>query len=284
MARISYVNGQYVDHRDASVHIEDRGFQFADSVYEVFAVQRNCLIDGDAHLDRLDRSLNELSITQPMSRAALKLVIREVLRRNHITYGALYLQVSRGQADRDFPFPSDITPTLVLTVKRLKPFDFKAVSKGIKVISIEDIRWKRCDIKTVSLLAGAMGKTQAKKAGATEAWQVDGEGYITEGTSSNAWIVTQDGILVTRSLSVDILGGITRKTILELAQKENLKFEERSFTLAEAKSAREAFSSSSTLFIRPIIQIDEAKIGDGKAGKFCLNVLKLYGQHMEGCS
>ncbi|PHS79132.1 MAG: D-amino acid aminotransferase [Rhodospirillaceae bacterium] len=284
MARISYVNGQYVDHRNASVHIEDRGFQFADSVYEVFAVQNSCLIDGDAHLDRLDRSLNELSITQPMSRAALKLVIREVLRRNHITYGALYLQVTRGQADRDFPFPSDITPTLVLTVKRLKPFDYNAVSQGIKVISIDDIRWKRCDIKTVSLLAGAMGKTQAKQAGAYEAWQVDGEGCITEGTSSNAWIVTQDGLLVTRSLSTDILGGITRKTLLAIAEKENLKFEERSFTLAEAKSAREAFSSSSTVFIRPIIQIDDAKIGDGKPGPFCLNVLKLYGQYMENCS
>ena len=205
----------------------------------------------------------------------------ELLRRNHITFGALYLQVSRGQAERDFPFPSNITPTLVMTVKRLKPFDYKLVSKGIKVISIDDIRWKRCDIKTVSLLAGAMGKTQAQKSGAHEAWQIDADGCVTEGTSSNAWIVTQDGLLVTRSLSSAILGGITRKTLLNLAQQENLKYVERSFTLDEAKTAREAFTSSSTVFIRPVIQIDDTKVGDGKPGPFCLNVLKLYGEYMQ---
>lgn len=281
MGRISYVNGRYVAHHEAQVHIEDRGFQFADSVYEVIALQNGRLIDGEEHFDRLDRSLGELSIQQPMTRAALKVVIKELFRQNRISYGALYLQVSRGQAKRDFPFPSDIQPTIVMVATRLKPFDYNKVSKGIKVISIEDIRWKRCDIKTVSLLAGAMGKTQANEQGAYEAWQIDGDGNVTEGTASNAWIVTQDGLLITRDLSNALLGGITRQTILKLAQKENLKYVERAFSLEEAKAAKEAFTSSSTVFIRPIVQIDDTKIGTGKPGPFCLNVLKLYGQYME---
>jgi D-alanine transaminase len=217
-----------------------------------------------------------------MTRAALKLVIRELLRQNRIKFGSIYLQVTRGQAKRDFAFPHHIPPTLVITANRLKPFDFNALSVGVKVITIPDIRWKRCDIKTVSLLAGAMGKTQAKEHGAFEAWQMDEDGFITEGTGSNAWIVTQDGTLVTRNTSGAILGGITRQTLLNLAKKAKLKFSERAFSLEEAKSAREAFTSASTNFIRPVVMIDETPVGDGKPGEFCLKLLKLYGDYMEG--
>lgn len=281
MPRISYVNGQYVPHSQATVHIEDRGFQFADAVYEVIAVQSGHLIDADGHFDRLERNLGELSIPSPMARAALKLVIRQLLRQNRVTFGALYLQVTRGQAERDFPFPQDIEPTLVMSVKRLKPFDFARTAQGISVITLKDIRWKRSDIKTVSLLAGAMGKTEALSKGAFEAWLVDADGFVTEGTSSNAWIVTGEGELVTRPLDGAILGGITRQTVLKLANKEGLAYVERPFNVKEAKAAREAFTTSTTAFMRPVVKIDDQTVGDGKPGAFCLKLLDLYGQHMD---
>lgn len=281
MAQISYVNGSYVPHSSAVVHIEDRGFQFADAVYEVIAVQHGRLVDGDGHFDRLARSLDELSIPMPMSRGALKLVIRELLRQNRVQFAALYLQVTRGQAPRDFSFPSDIEPTLVMSVKRLKPFDFERTSQGVNVITIKDIRWKRCDIKTVSLLAGAMGKTEAVNKGAFEAWQVDGDGMITEGTSSNAWIVTPEGELITRHTDSAILGGITRHTVLKLAADQGLKYVERAFSVDEAKAAAEAFTTSTTAFIRPVVKIDGDTVGKGTPGPFCLKLLTLYGQHME---
>lgn len=280
MPQISYVNGHYVSHMHASVHIEDRGFQFADAVYEVIAVQHGQLVDGEGHFDRLSRSLGELGIAQPMSTGALKLVIRELLRQNRITFGSLYIQVSRGQAPRDFPFPDDLKPTLVMTVKRLKAFDFERTSKGVDVITIPDIRWKRCDIKTVSLLAGAMGKTEAVRQGAFEAWQVDADGQVTEGTSSNAWIVTGAGELITRHTDHAILGGITRQTVLKLAAAEGLKYVERSFSVTEAKAAAEAFTSSTTAFLRPVVKIDGTPVGTGQPGPFCLKLLELYGQHM----
>lgn len=281
MGRIAYVNGAYVPHTDAAVHIEDRGFQFADAVYEVIAVQNSHLVDLDGHLDRLDRSLGELLIRPPMSRQALKLVIRELLRRNRLAFAGLYIQVTRGQAPRDFPFPKDIQPTLVMTLKRTKPFDLEAQSQGVKVITLPDIRWKRCDIKTVSLLAGAMGKTQAVAQGAFEAWQVDTDGFVTEGTSSNAWIVTDAGELVTRHTDHAILGGITRQTVLKLAADEGLTFAERPFSVAEAQGASEAFTTSTTAFIRPVVDIDGQPVGNGKPGPFCTKLLALYGRYME---
>lgn len=281
MPRISYVNGHYLPHDQATVHIEDRGFQFADAVYEVIAVQGGVLIDADGHFDRLERNLSELSIQAPMSRAALALVIRQLLRQNRVKFGALYLQVTRGQAPRDFPFPENIQPTLVMTVKRLKPFDFARTAKGVSVITLKDIRWKRCDVKTVSLLAGAMGKTEALSKGAFEAWLVDEDGFVTEGTSSNAWIVTKDNELITRPLDGAILGGITRQTVLKLAANEGLSYVERPFTVAEAQAAFEAFTTSTTAFLRPVVKIDDVAIGDGEPGAFCLKLLDLYGQHME---
>ena len=281
MPRISYVNGRYVPHAQAVVHIEDRGFQFADAVYEVIAVQHGQLVDGAGHFERLARSLGELAIPQPMSTAALKLVIRELLRQNRVTFGGLYIQVSRGQAPRDFSFPEDLQPTLVMSVKRLKPFDFERTSQGVNVITIPDIRWKRCDIKTVSLLAGAMGKTEAVNKGAFEAWQVDADGLVTEGTSSNAWIVTQAGELVTRHTDHAILGGITRQTVLKLARDQGLSYVERPFSVAEAQAAAEAFTTSTTAFLRPVVKIDDKPVAGGAPGPFCLKLLELYGQHME---
>lgn len=282
MPKTAYVNGHYVVHSDATVHIEDRGFQFADAVYEVIAVQNGRLIDADGHLDRLERSLGELSIPLPMGRRAMTAVMRELLRRNHIRYGSIYMQISRGVAPRDFPFPKDITPTLVMTAKRLKPFNLAAVAKGVDVITIPDIRWKRCDIKTVSLLAPAMGKTQAVAQGAFEAWQVDEQGMVTEGTSSNAWIVTKSGELVTRHTDHAILGGITRQTILQLAKKEGLRYVERPFSVAEAQDAAEAFTTSATAFLRPVVNIDGRPVGNGESGLFALQLLELYGAYMAG--
>lgn len=282
MSLIAYVNGTYVPHANAAVHIEDRGFQFADAVYEVIAVQHGRLVDGDAHFDRLSRSLGELSIPEPMTRGALKLVIAELLRRNRLKFGALYLQVSRGRAPRDFAFPAGIEPTLVMMVKRLKPFDFAQSAKGVSVITVNDIRWKRCDIKTVALIGPAMCKTQAVRAGAFEAWQVDSDGFVTEGTSSNAWIVTDAGELITRQTGTEILGGITRQAVLKLADQEGLRHIERPFSVAEAKNAREAFTTSTTAFIRPVVDIDGHGIGDGQPGPFTLKMLEAYGRYMEG--
>src|SRR3546814_912132 len=204
------------------------------------------MVDEIPHLDRLDRSLSELQIPQPMTRPALRSIMRELLRRNRIRTGLIYMQVTRGVARRDHPFPKNPQPSLVMTAKRVTLPSAAAVENGVRVISIRDIRWERCDIKTVALLPNVLGKQQAREAGAYEAWQVDDDGYVTEGTSTNAWIVTQDGELITRSANQAILNGITRLSLLKLAERENLRFVERRFTVAEAKQAREAFISSAT--------------------------------------
>jgi len=278
---VSYVNGRYLNHRDATVHIEDRGFQFADAVYEVFAVQNGRLIDEQEHLNRLQHSLTELFIPAPMSSAALKLVMRNLLRVNKIRYGGLYLQISRGVAPRDFTAPADLVPTLVMTVKRLKPFNIQSAFQGVKVITAPDLRWKRCDIKTVQLLAGVLSKTEAHAQGAAEAWLLDANAMVTEGSSSNAWIVTHDDELITRHTDHAILGGITRMTILKLAAENGLKYLERSFSLEEALTAREAFTTSSTVMLRPVTQINAAQVGDGACGPFSRKLIELYGAYME---
>src|SRR6266567_2794668 len=193
MSRIAYVSGQYLPHRQAAVHIEDRGYQFADGIYEVIAVNGGHLVDEGLHLTRLHRSLTELRIAVPIGDAALKIVIREVIRRNDVETGIVYLQITRGAAPREHAFPKAAKPTLVVTSRRVRPPDPKLGQEGIAVITIPDIRWQRCDIKSVALVANVLGKQQAKEAGAYEAWQVDREGYVTEGTSTNAWIVTEDG-------------------------------------------------------------------------------------------
>ena len=280
MSRFSYVNGRFVRHAVASVHIEDRGYQFADGVYEVVALAGGRFVDLALHLARLERSLGELRIAKPMSDRALTLVLTNLAKRNGIRDGSVYLQITRGVAPRDFPFPRDAVPQLVATARRAKPADPQALADGVKAITIPDLRWARCDIKSVALLPAAMGKQAAREAGAYEAWQYDRDGFITEGTSSNAWIVTRDGELVTRPPTHAILNGITRLVVIELAQEAGLRFVERAFSVEEAHAAREAFVTSTTSFVMPITQIDDATIGNGKPGSFAIQLREKYLGHM----
>ncbi|EKE77656.1 D-amino-acid transaminase [Oceanibaculum indicum] len=283
MSRIAYVNGRYVQHGDAAVHIEDRGYQFADGVYEVVTVVNGRLVDEDPHLDRLWRSLGELRIDVPMSRASMKAVTREIIRRNRLKTGLVYMQVTRGVARRDHPFPKPGTPpAMVMTVKHMRLPGRAKIEEGVKVISIKDIRWERCDIKTVGLLPNILGKQQAREAGATEAWQVDEDGMVTEGTSTNAWIITKEGELVTRPATNDILNGITRLRILKIAEAHGVKFVERPFSLDEALQAREAFISSATSFVTPVTQINDTVIGNGRAGTLSLSLRDWYDEFMAG--
>jgi len=266
MARYAYVNGRYVDHRQARVHIEDRGYQLADGVYEVVGVSDGRLIDEAPHIDRLDRSLRELRIAWPVSRAALSYIVRELMRRNRLRDGLVYIQVTRGVARRDHAFPTTpIKPALVLTTKNTKRAEADP-GPGIAVKSQPDIRWERCDIKTVALLPNVLAKQAAREVGAYEAWLVDRDGRVTEGASTNAWIVTHDDELVTRQTDTGILAGITRLTLKSLAKDLQLKVVERPFTLAEAKRAKEAFISSATSFVTPVVKIDGEPVGDGKVG------------------
>ncbi len=281
MSRIAYVNGRYLPHAEASVHIEDRGYQFADGVYEVVAVQDGRLIDEVLHLARLDRSLAELRIAAPMSRRAVSFVLREVIRRNRVRDGIVYLQATRGVAPRDHPFPADIRTSLVVTARRARAANPKTVGDGVSVITIPDIRWARCDIKSIALLPNVLGKQRAREAGAYEAWQVDRDGMVTEGTSTNAWIVTNAGELVTRQASSAILNGCTRLTLLDIAKRVGLTFAERPFSVEEAKAAREAFLTSTTSPVLPIVRIDETTIGDGRPGPLGRKLRELYAAHSD---
>ena len=233
MPRIAYVNGRYVRHADACVHIEDRGYQFADGVYEVCEVARGHIMDMTGHLDRLGRSLSELQMAWPMSRSTLEIVVGEVVRRNRVTNGLVYLQVTRGVASRDFLFPVNTKPSLVVTARKVDPaVAAKRAESGIKVITVPENRWDRVDIKSVGLLPNVLAKEKAKAAGAQEAWFVDADGNVKEGGSSNAWIVTKDGVLVTRPADHGILRGITRTTLFDVAEKLGLKIEESGFSIA----------------------------------------------------
>ncbi|MDD9903192.1 MAG: D-amino-acid transaminase [Rhodospirillaceae bacterium] len=281
MARYAYVNGRYVPHGDAAVHIEDRGFQFADGVYEVVPIVSSRLVDAGPHLDRLERSLSELTIAMPLSRKVLELVMDELIARNGVNEGLIYMQVTRGVSPRDHKFPSGVRPSIVMTTKRVRFLTQKKLSDGVKVITIPDIRWTRCDIKTVALLPNCMGKTEAAAVGAYEAWQVDGDGMVTEGTSSNAWIVTHDDKLVTRPAGHEILRGVTRQTLLRIAAEAGLTFEERPFSVEEAKSARETFLSSATSFVTPVVELDEVTIGDGTPGPLSR---RLQGWYLDYCA
>jgi len=275
MSRVAYVNGRYLPHRAAAVHVEDRGFQFADGAYEVIAVHGGSFLDEGLHLTRLHRSLGELRIEPPMADAALKAVMREVVRRNRVRDGILYMQVTRGAAPRDFAFPKS-RPSLVMTARNARPLDPKLLERGALVVTLPDIRWARPDIKSVALLPNALGKQRAKEAGAYEAWQVDRDGNVTEGTSSNAWIVTAKGEIVTRQADHAILNGVTRLGVIEVAGKAQMKVIERPFSVAEAKAAREAFITSTTNFIVPVTRIDDATVGDGKPGEITRRLRALY--------
>jgi D-alanine transaminase len=279
MSRIAYVNGQYLPHRAARVHVEDRGYQFADGVYEVLAVVGGHLVDEMAHLTRLARSLAELRIAAPMPEAALKIVMREVVRRNGVRDGILYLQITRGAAPRDHAFPKSAKPALVVTARRRKPPDPRLAAEGIAVIAIPDIRWRRCDIKSVALVANVLGKERAKAAGAYEAWQVDDDGRVTEGTSTNAWIVTEDGVAVTRQADAAILNGVTRLAVFDIIRREGYRLVERPFSVAEAKAAREAFLTSTAVELLPVVSIDGDRVGDGKPGPLSRALREFYLAH-----
>ena len=267
MSRIVYVNGRYVPYAQAAVHAEDRGFQFGDGIYEVCEVRGGRLIDEARHMQRLARSLGELEIAAPMSAAALGHVMREVIRRNRVKDGLVYLQVTRGAAPREFLFPADTEPTVVCLARPMATagLDARAL-EGIAVKSMPDIRWQRCDIKTVMLLPACLAKEAARQDGAREAWFVDADGFVTEGASSNAWIVDGGGAVITRQLGSAILPGVTRATLRDVLEGEGMKLIERPFRLDEAYAAREAFITSATQTVMPVVRIDGRAIADGKPG------------------
>jgi D-alanine transaminase len=279
--RTAYVNGRYVRQADAAVHIEDRGFQFADGVYEVWAVLGGRLADAEGHFKRLERSLGELRIAEPRSRPALLAILREVVRRNGVRNGIVYLQVTRGTAPRDHAFPSpDTPPTVVVTAKRLDLAKMEAAAaRGVAVLTRPDQRWGRCDIKTVGLLPNALAKQAAREAGAYEAWLVDADGYVTEGASTNAWIVDAQGRLRTRDTKANILRGITRAELMERAGELQIAVDERPFTVAEALAAREAFITAASAFVTPVVRIDGAAVADGRPGPVTLRLRALYLDH-----
>jgi D-alanine transaminase len=268
MPRIAYVNGRYSRHDEAAVHVEDRGFQFADGVYEVCEVRHGFIVDLTRHLNRLERSLNELGMTMPMSRAALTQVIREVLRRNHVKNGLYYLQVTRGAARRDHVYPSPDTPmTVVVTAKSTDPSVIaRKNANGISAITVPDNRWDRVDIKTVGLLPNCMARQQAKEAGAQEAIYVDAEGRVKEGAATNVWIVDETGTLVTRQADHGILRGVTRTTLMDIAQKLDLPVREGDFTVEEMKKAREVFITAATSICFPVVSIDGQTVANGHPG------------------
>lgn len=274
MARIVYVNGRYLPYAEAGVHVEDRGFQFADSVYEVCEVKGGALIDTTRHLERLARSLSELKIAKPMGEPALRHVLSQVVRRNRVRDGLVYLQVTRGQSPRDFLFPGRETePTLVAVARSIDPNKVAAKAKqGIAVKCIADTRWGRCDLKTVMLLPAALAKETARAAGAQEAWFIDDTGHVTEGASSNAWIVRSDGFVLTRPLDNRILGGVTRATLIDVLKAQGVPVEQRAFTIAEAKAAREVFVTSASATVMPVVSIDGHRIADGKPGALTLRL------------
>lgn len=283
MSRVAYVNGQYVPHNAASVHVEDRGYQFADGVYEVCEIRAGRIIDERRHMDRLDRSLSELSIRSPFSRKTAQVVMREVIRRNRVRSGLIYIQVTRGVARRDHAFPGpDTMPSIVMTAKSVpEAAGNKIAETGIKVVSVAENRWDRVDIKSVALLPNVLAKQKAREAGAKEAWFVDEDGFVTEGSSTNAWIVTKDGKVVTRPAEHGILRGITRTVVVESLKDEGLEFQERAFTIAEALDAREAFITAASTIVMPVVEIDNRTIGNGHPGTIASNLRQKFHHYAE---
>ena len=275
MSRIVYVNGEYLPEEEAKVSIFDRGFLMGDAVYEVVAVLDGKLLDYAGHETRLARSLKELDMPAPCTNEELLEIHRQLVTRNDLQEGGIYLQVSRGAADRDFVWKSDMKPTIVLFTQAKNVVNAPSATTGIKVISLPDLRWHRRDIKTVQLLYPSMCKMEAKKAGVDDAWLIE-DGFVTEGTSNNAWIVTQDGTLVTRQLSTDILHGITRAALKRYAEEAQLKVEERAFTIEEAKAAKEAFYTSASGFVTSVVEIDGVKLGEGVPGPIGTRLREIY--------
>ena len=278
MTRVVYVNGRYLDYAEAAVHAEDRGFQFGDAVYEVCEVKGGHLVDETRHMARLARSLKELSIPMPLTTGAWARIMRETIRRNRVVNGLVYLQVSRGAGPRDFLFPPEGTlPTVVVLARSVSPAKSDAAAaKGIAVKTVRDIRWERCDIKTVMLLPAALAKEAARAEGAKEAWLVDDKGFVTEGASSNAWIIDDKGRLVTRQVDNAILRGVTRTTVMDVLKREGIEVVERAFTVEEAKRSREAFITSATNLVMPVVRIDDRSVGNGEPGELTLRLRRVF--------
>lgn len=278
MSRFAYVNGRFVRHGEAAVHIEDRGYQLADGVYEVWAVFDGKLADAEGHFARLWRSLDELRIAHPMTEAALTMVLREAVRRNKVRDGLCYLQVTRGVARRDHAFPNPpVLPSVVVTAKSIDRAATEAkAAQGASVISVPENRWGRCDIKSIGLLPNALAKQAARERGAIEAWFVDDMGLVTEGASSNAWIIDVEGALRTRDTNANILRGVTRFTLLDVIRESGMAVNEKPFTIAEAQAAKEAFITGAGSLVTPIVQIDGVKLGDGKPGPVAKRLRALY--------
>lgn len=275
MSRIVYVNGEYLPEENAKISVFDRGFLFSDGVYEVSSVLNGKLVDNEAHLARLERSMGELQITPPMPLQEIEAVQKQMIERNSLREGVIYLQVTRGAADRDFAYPKGVKASLVMFTQVKNILASPVAERGIAVITLPDIRWQRRDIKTVGLLAASMAKEAALEAGAEDAWLVE-DGTITEGSSNNAYIVTFDGKIVTRALSNKILPGITRRAVLKLAEREGLQIEERAFTPEEARGAAEAFSTSASAFVMPVVKIDDRTLSNGAPGPVTRKLRELY--------
>jgi D-alanine transaminase len=278
MSRIAYVNGRFTRRSEGFIHIEDRGYQFADGIYEVWALFDGKLADPEGHFARLERSLSSLQIRMPMSRAALIQVLRETVRRNGIRDGLVYLQITRGVAPRMHAFPPEpVAPAIVITVSRVdRVADEARAAQGVAVTTTPENRWGRCDIKTVGLLPNVLAKQAAREAGAVEAWYVDDLGLVTEGASSNAWIVDADGVLRTRDTNANILRGVTRLSLLDVARAAGLEVQERPFSVAEAKAAREAYITGAGTLVLPVVRIDGTPVGDGKVGPVASRLRRLY--------
>jgi D-alanine transaminase len=283
MSRIAYVNGRYLPRSDAMIHVEDRGYQFADGVYEVCEVRGGRMVDERRHLERLQRSLAELRIPAPMSPAALGVVMRETIRRNRVRDGIVYLQITRGVARRDHAFPPAGTPpSLIVTARNLDiAGNERAAAEGIAVITVPENRWARVDIKSIALLANVLAKQAAREQGAREAWFVDAAGRVTEGSSTNAWIVTGDGKVVTRPADTGILRGITRAVLIEALNAQGLRFEERPFTVQEAYGAREAFVTAASQIVMPVVRIDGRPVGNGAPGSVATALRREFHRYAE---
>ena len=275
MSRIVYVNGQFVPETEAHVSVFDRGFLFADGVYEVSSVLDRGLVDNDAHLARLERSLGELGMDSPASPEEIVRAQGQLIARNDLDEGIVYLQITRGPADRDFAYPAEPKPTLVMFTQRKSLVDNPAAAEGISIITVPELRWQRRDVKTVGLLAASMAKQAALDAGADDAWMVE-DGLVTEGSSNNAYIVTRGGVVVTRHLGNEILHGITRAAVLRLSREHQIAIEERPFTIEEAKGAAEAFITSASAFVIPVVGIDGDTIGDGRPGPITRRLREIY--------
>jgi D-alanine transaminase len=278
IGRIAYVNGRYLPHSNAAVHIEDRGLQFADAIYEVVGVAGGRFLDEEEHLDRLQRSVGEIGMAMPMDRAALKVITREMARRNRVRDGLIYFQVTRGAFRRDHAVPQKPPrPTLIVTARNLDPAAIEQRREnGVRAVTRPDERWARRDIKSTALLPNILAKTAARDRGAFEAWLVDQQGFVTEWASTSAWIVDEKGRVVTRDLSNDILPGVTRRIILKAAAEAQIPVVERKFTVAEALKANEAFITAATLGATAVVAIDGQKIGDGTPGPLTRRIQELY--------